>query len=55
MIPKYFEFFGYNTQDIGIEIIDIGGISNFYGKNIKTKDVNNKYLDNCYRISRLAT
>ena len=46
MIPKYFEFFGYNTQDIGIEIIDIGGISNFYGKNIKTKDVNNKYLDN---------
>ena len=46
MFPKYFEFFGYNTQDIGIEIIDIGGISNFYGKKIKTKDVNQKYLDN---------
>lgn len=46
MLPKYFEFFGYNTQDIGIEIVDIEGISNFYGRNIKTKDVNQKYLDN---------
>ena len=30
MIPKFFEFYGFNHKNLGIEIIDIGGILNFY-------------------------
>ena len=44
MIPKFFEFCGYNFKNLGFEIININGISNFYGSEIKLKDENNKYL-----------
>ena len=44
MIPKFFEFCGYNFKNLGFEIINIDGISNFYGSEIKLKDENNKYL-----------
>lgn len=34
MIPKFFELYGYNFKDLGFEIINISGISNFYGSTL---------------------
>ncbi len=47
MIPKFFEFCGYNFKDVGFEIVNISGISNFYSGTINVKDENNKkYIKN---------
>lgn len=47
MLPKFFKFFYGDCDKIGIEIVNVGGVSNFYGKNIKFKDEKTrKYIDN---------
>lgn len=42
MIPKFFEFYGFNHKNLGIEIIDIGGILNFYSSKTFVNAPNNK-------------
>ena len=50
MIPKFFEFYGYNCNDFGIEIIDIGGILKLYNKtHILNSDKPNKSWVNNFR------
>lgn len=46
-LPMFLKFYGTSCDNLGIEIINIGGVSNFYGKNIRIKDENTrKYMDN---------
>lgn len=47
MLPMFLKFYAISCDNLGIEIINIGGVSNFYGKNIRIKDENTrKYMDN---------
>lgn len=47
MIPRFFEFYGTDCDKLGIEIVNVGGVSNFYGKKIKIRDENaRKYVEN---------
>lgn len=34
MIPKFFEFYGYNFNDLRFEIVNVEGITKFYSGNI---------------------
>ena len=43
IIPKFFEFFGNKPENLGIDIINIGGISKFFGPEIKVKNSSKKY------------
>lgn len=40
MIPKFFEFYGYNFKDLGFEIVNVGGIANFYGGKVTFQNEN---------------
>lgn len=46
MIPKFFEFCGYNFKDVGFEIVNISGISKFYSGEINVRNKCNKYIKN---------
>lgn len=43
ILPKFFEFFGNKPENLGIDIINIGGISKFFGPEIKVKNSSKKY------------
>ena len=44
MIPKFFEFYGYNFKDLGFEIVNVGGIANFNGAKLTFQKENKKYV-----------
>ena len=44
LIPKFFDFYGYDFRDLGFEIVNIEGIANFHGAKITFKNKNNKYV-----------
>ena len=44
MIPKFFEFCGFNHSNLGIEIIDIGGILHYYSPKTFIRGPNNKSI-----------
>lgn len=44
MIPKFFEFYGYNFKDLGFEIVNVGGIANFNGAKLTFQNENKKYV-----------
>lgn len=47
MLPKFFNFYICDCDKLGIEIVNVGGVSNFYGKNIRIKDEKTRrYIDN---------
>jgi hypothetical protein len=46
MIPKFFEFYGYNFQDLGFEIVNVESITKFYSGNIKKDKVDKLVVSN---------
>lgn len=42
MIPKFFEFYGYNFKDLGFEIVNVEGITKYYSGSIEYKDSDEK-------------
>lgn len=46
MIPKFFEFFGYNFNDLGFEIVNVGSITKFYSGNIKKDKMDRLVVSN---------
>ena len=46
MIPKFFEFYGYNFKELGLEIVNIEGITKFYSGNIKKNKVDSVLVNN---------
>lgn len=44
MIPKFFEFYGYNFKDLGFEIVNVSSIANFYGGKVTFQNENKKYV-----------
>ncbi len=43
VLPKFFEVIGKKPEDIGIDIINIGSISKFFGPKFRVKNSKNKY------------
>lgn len=43
ILPKFFEFAINKPENLGIDIIDIGGISKFFGQKISVPNENKKY------------
>lgn len=43
LLPQFFEWMGSKPENLGIDIINIGGISNFFGPKFKVKNSENKY------------
>lgn len=43
ILPKFFEFIIKKPENLGIDIINIGGISNFYSPTLNIKNENKKY------------
>ena len=42
MIPKFFDFYGYNFKDLGFEIVNIEGITKYYSGSIEYQDIDKK-------------
>lgn len=43
MIPKFFDFYGYDFRNLGFEIVNVGGIANFHGAKLTFQKENKKY------------
>jgi len=43
LLPKFFDWMGSKPENLGIDIVNIGGISNFFGPKFKVKNSENKY------------
>lgn len=42
MIPKFFDFYGYNFKDLGFEIVNVEGITKYYSGSIEYQDSDEK-------------
>lgn len=40
LIPEFFKAYGYNFKDAGFEIVNLGGITKFYNREISVRDEN---------------
>ncbi|BDZ67939.1 TOPRIM nucleotidyl transferase/hydrolase domain-containing protein [Methanobacterium ferruginis] len=43
VLPLFFEWIGSKPENLGIDIVNIGGISNFFGPKFRVKNSENKY------------
>lgn len=43
LLPKFFDWMGSKPENLGIDIVNIGGISNFFGPKFRVKNSENKY------------
>jgi len=46
MIPKFFEFYGYNFNDLGFEIVNVESITKFYSGNINKDKTDRLVISN---------
>lgn len=46
MIPKFFEFYGYNFNELGFEIVNVEGITKFYSGNINKDKTDTLVISN---------